>query len=301
LTGKSNTCPGLVEEVFEGRKRPKERPPKPVGKQPSGTGESEITYEEASRRLRSVQDLDVIIRRPGKMVPNADLILKIAQEEWQNWTTGAKRKSETTSKPTKGLSLKFELEENLIADETRYPIILVPCNKNAPVNMLNVQRLLQDGIFEQPSKERLMFFESTRAETVRVCRNIGGKMWTFDVHDTTKGFTKAQWLRTVLCITDGNEWQFKGWPFENIVDLFTSIRGVYFAEPGKPLQTNVASWPCSKITLPISTAQHRYAALRDQIFSELEDFLNSSRTKKFQNTSGLDGLRTKIDYVKCIL
>merc|ERR1712151_1137264 len=109
------------------------------------------------------------------------------------------------------------------------PIILVPCNKNAPVNLLNAARLLQDGEYAKQDQEKARFFESTRPEYVEIVRNVLGKQWTFEVRDSAKSFTKAQWLRVVAVITDGSDWQFKGWPFETIVDLFSTVRGAYFA------------------------------------------------------------------------
>jgi hypothetical protein len=305
LLGRSDTCPGLVADVIEGRKRPRDRGPKPPSKRPKigpdGLEKSEITYEEAMRRVRPIQDLDVIIRKPGRTVPNAELILKIAQEEWQNWTQGPTRGAIVNQKQRGDTSLKIELEKLLEIDPSANPIILVPLNKTAPVNMSNVFALLQDGKYVKPDGAHLRYFESTREEYVEVTRNISGKMWTFEVRDSAAKFTKTQWLRTVLVISDGNEWQFKGWPFESVVDLFTTIRGVYFHDTGKPLAKHVAQWPCMKLKLPVLTAQHRFAQLRDEIFTDMEDFMNSSRNKKFVNTSGMEGLRTQPDFVKSIL
>lgn len=305
LLGRISTCVGLVKEVIEGRKRPRERAPRmPPNKAEDSSLGDLLTYEDVTKRVRSVQDLDVVIRRPGRLVPNADMILKIAQEEWQSFTTGIKKAAPVSSKRGAEFGqvpLHIELEENLRKNENNVPIVLVPCNKLAPINLLNVQSLLQDGIYLKQTKDRLMFFESTRPETVEVKRNIGGKLWTFEVRDSVKNFTKQQWLRTVLVITDGNEWQFKNWPFESVVDLFCTMRGVYFQDPGKPLPVHVLGWPCMKLQIPTDTNAHRWANLRDEIFKDIEEFMNTARIKKFVNSSKLDGGRRIVENCKNIL
>jgi len=297
LLGRISTCVGLVKEVIEGRKRPRERAPRP--REDATLGEL-LSYEDVTKRVRSVQDLDVVIRRPGRLVPNADMILKIAQEEWQSFTTGIKKAAPVGSKRQPGaielaVPLHIELEENLQKNPNNVPIILVPCNKLAPINLLNVQSLLQDGVYLKQTKDRLMFFESTRPETVEVKRNIGGKLWTFEVRDSVKNFTKSQWLRTVAVIVDGYEWQFKNWPFDSVVDLFCTMRGVYFQDTGKPLPKHVSGWPCMKLDIPTATNHHRWANLRDEIFRDIEEFMNTARIKKFVNSSKLDGGRRIVE------
>lgn len=293
LLGRISTCVGLVKEVIEGRKRPRERAPRP--REDATLGDL-MSYEDVTKRVRSVQDLDVVIRRPGSLVPNADMILKIAQEEWQSFSTGVKKAAPNSKNAAElAVPLHVELEENLQKNPNNVPIVLVPCNKLAPINLLNVQSLLQDGVYQKQTKDRLMFFESTRPETVEVKRNIGGKLWTFEVRDSVKNFTKSQWLRTVAVIVDGNEWQFKNWPFDTVVDLFCTMRGVYFQDTGHPLPKHVSGWPCLKLPIPTSTNAHRWANLRDVIFKDIEEFMNTARIKKFVNKSSLDGGRRIVE------
>lgn len=303
LLGRTSTCLGLVKDVIEGRKRPRDKAPRQSAKvdgAESTLGDS-LSYEDVTKRVRAVQDLDVVIRRPGRLVPNANMILKIAQEEWQAFSTGTQKVTPLSKKKDDKVPFFVELEAYLEKDEKNLPIVLVPCNKNAPVNLLNVRELLQDGTWSKPDAEHTKFFESTRQAQVQVTRHIGGKRWTFEVHDTTKNFTKEQWLRTVLVITDGNEWQFKGWPFENVVDLFCTMRGVYFKEVGKNLPVHVADWPCMKLPMPNASNGHRTQQLRDDIFKDLEDFMHTTRVKKFTNHSAMTGGRRTIVVCKDVL
>eukprot|EP00933_Yihiella_yeosuensis_P074808 TRINITY_DN83866_c0_g1_i1.p1 TRINITY_DN83866_c0_g1~~TRINITY_DN83866_c0_g1_i1.p1 ORF type:complete len:440 (-),score=73.08 TRINITY_DN83866_c0_g1_i1:84-1403(-) len=323
LSGRAETCPGLVQDVIEGRKRPREEsigltPLAPRAKLPKASAEGsgdaasapsrikqketkELSYADVTARARPVKDLDVLVRVPGRIVPNADLILKIAREEVSNWNKQVDPAKEKLQSGASKVPLFQELETYLEESKENLPIILVPCNKNATVNLLNVQALLQDGRYDKLDDEKVKFFESTRAESVEIARNMKGHQWTFQVRDSTKGFTKAQWLRVVAVITDGHDWQFKGWPFENIVDMFTSVRGVYFKAHAMPIETHVNEWPVSIQHLMSYQHQHRFAAVRDNFWTEIEKFMWTNRVKKFVNHTSLEGIRKEIKYVKPML
>lgn len=249
----------------------------------------ELSYADVEERVRPVKDLDVLARVPGQIVPNADLILKIAQEEVSHWHQRAERRQEAEAGPTPMLS---ELERMLRHDKQNKPIILVPCNKNAPINLLTVQRLLQDGAYSQIDEEKVRFFESMRAESVDIVRNLQGRLWTFEARDSTKGFTKNHWLRVVAVISDGSDWQFKGWPFESIVDLFATVRGFYFCPRGELPAQHIQTWAVHVLKMPQMQFQHQFAQIRDVFWSEVEGFLRSQRQKKFSNNTTLDTNRT---------
>merc|ERR1711976_551171 len=129
----------------------------------------------------------------------------------------------------------------------------------------------------------MKYFEGCRNESVNIIRNINGRAWTFEIRDTAKNFTKAQWLRVVAVITDSTEWQFKGWPFETIVDLFTSVRGVYLLPVGELPPQHVSDWKVAILPMAPTQFQHRYGAIRDLFWQEVEHFLMEYRVKKYVN------------------
>jgi len=320
LVGRTNTCQGLVLDIIEGRKRPKDDgaggairkrfrlPAKQdqaeaaaaaasqEGAKASGgvvdVKASDICLADVLARVRPVQDLDVLVRCPGRTVPNADLVLKIAQDEVNNWNLPAHRRASQAEMQADGGKVPFirELEKLLAEDPKAKPIILVPCNKKAPVNILNAMALLQDGMYERATEEKTRFFESTRPEYVDIVRNIDGKLWTFEVRDSAKNFTKNHWLRVVAVVADGTDWQYKGWPFESIVDVFTTSLGVYFREVGKLTPAHVKTWAVTVLEMATVQFQHRFAAMRDQFWGDVERFLFSFRVKKFVNHTTLDSV-----------
>jgi len=263
---------------------------------------ADISYADVQARVRPVKDLDVLVRCPGRMVPNADLILKIAQDEVNNWHVRRRMDGPRDAAAVGGkVPLFRELEVLIKQDKANKPIILVPCNKTSPVNLLNVVKFLQDGVYEKTDVEHTRYFESTRMEYVDLVRNVHGKMWTFEVRDSAKNFTKAQWLRVVAVVADGSEWQFTGWPFETVVDLFTTIRGVFFRENGTLTPLHVRDWQVGILDMHPLQLQHRFAEVRDMFWFEVERFLTSFRNKKFVNHTSLDKVRISGEKPKPVL
>jgi len=304
LVGRIDTCPGLERDVIEGRKRPKGGDVaelQPV-KRPKDAqvGVAELSLADVLTRVRAVKDLDALVRCPGRVVPNVDLILRIAEEErkhyWQDRVPNAEDAANMGKTP-----LYMELEDYLRKDKNALPIILVPCNKKAPVNLLNVSDFLQHGNYKKPDEERLRFFESTRPESVQVARNLGGKLWTFEIRDSAAKFTKAEWKRTVCVVCDGSDWQFKGWPFESTVDLFTTVRGIFFQAVGVPVPVHVNSWQVEVLRMSALHLEHRFAHVRDQFFRQLEEHLNSFRNRKFANHTAMDPEKRIIEKPKPVL
>jgi len=328
LVGRAETCQGLVLDIIEGRKRPRDdseggirnkRFRRPTAQDQADAAikaademrlldkvdvkASDICQADVLSRVRPVQDLDVLVRCPGRTVPNADLILKIAQDEVNNWHLPAHRRPGQAEMQADGGKMPFvkELEKLIASDPKAKPIILVPCNKNAPFNILNALSFFQEGRYDAPSDEKTRFFESTRAEYVDVVRNIDGKMWTFEVRDSAKNFTKNHWLRVVAVVADGTNWQYKGWPFESIVDVYTTCCGVYFLEVGKLPPHHIRDWAVDILEMAPVQFQHRFSALRDQFWMDVERFLYSFRVKKFVNHTTLDHVELSKELPKPIL
>jgi len=306
LVGRAESCSGLVaveglkrptEEAPEGQKRRRVRPRTERDREARGL---EISYEDVLARVRPVKDLDALVRVPGRIIPNADLILKIAQDEVEHWHL-RRKPSALGDTGTGKVPLIRELEKMVEENKANKPIILVPCNKNAPVNILNAARFLQDGQYTKTDTEHQRFFESTRCEYVDVARNIGGRMWTFEVRDTAKNFTKAQWLRVVAVIADGSPWQFTGWPFESLVDLFTTTKGVFFREVGNLVPLHVREWQVSILQMHQLQFQHRFSEERDAFWTEVERFMYSHRMKKFVNHTTLETIKLSGEKPKPVL
>ena len=307
-TADSYSCANIVQDVLEGRKRPRDEGPEPprskrarVDAQTGPNGHPDpnevVSYGEFMQRVRQLQAVEFIGRKPNTPLSDIMPLLKIAEHELARWHDIPRPTPKTLSSRRPFIQ---ELEDNLRQNPKDRPIILVPMNKNAPVNMLNVYQLLQEGKYVKPDKTgngAFGGFEALRKEVVEVVRTVNGKRWTFEVRDSTKGFTKGQWKRVVAVITDGADWQFKGWPFETLVDLFCTVKGIYFRERSKyvELPEHVTKWRVNILDLASTHLQHRFQALRDAFWNEVEDFMRSERVAAFSNVATLDGRRTASD------
>eukprot|EP00746_Dinoflagellata_sp_MGD_P020613 gnl/MRDRNA2_/MRDRNA2_148039_c0_seq1.p1 gnl/MRDRNA2_/MRDRNA2_148039_c0~~gnl/MRDRNA2_/MRDRNA2_148039_c0_seq1.p1 ORF type:complete len:398 (+),score=67.83 gnl/MRDRNA2_/MRDRNA2_148039_c0_seq1:96-1289(+) len=291
LRGKTETCNGLIKNPplvdLSVSQRADETDGAAAKRRKT---EVQIGLSDVHTLVRPVKDLDVALRCPGREVPNADLILKIAKDELRHWWN---RPVEKITPEIPGKVPLIQEIQNMQRDrpnEEVLPIILVPLNKSAPINLLNVCRFLQDGVFAPPEHEQVKFFESTRPEEQKITRNMCGKEITFRIKDYTKGFTKSDWLATVAVIVDGKLWQFKGWPFESYIDLFTTMKGFFFQLPSLDLKTVVPQETISKWkveVLKLKTSRHHDVALRDRFFESLEAFLMAGRMKKFRSDRSL--------------
>jgi len=300
LRGKSETCKGLVPRpplVPLGVSLDATRPDEPDAKRRKSGDVQKVSQDDVVRvsessiqekvlsMARPVKDIDVVLRCPGREVPNADLILKIAKDELKNWH---RRPVDRLPDKVPGKVPLYQEIQNMQKDNPDkqiYPIILVPCNKNAPINILNVCDFLQDGEFRPPDYDQVKSFESTRPVEQEITRHICGTKMTFRIKDSTKSFSKSDWLRTVAVIVDGKTWQFKGWPFESHIDLFTTMKGFFFQLPSLDLKQELPTDTISKWkvdVLKVRASRHHDVALRDRFFELLETFLMSGRMKKFR-------------------
>lgn len=198
------------------------------------------------------------------------------------------------------LALHTELETYMSQDADFVPIILVPCNKKAPVNMLNAMEFFQNGIYNVPTKDELLCFESTRPEVIKIKRNLSGKIWQFEIRDNTKRFTKLMWKRTICVVLDGTDWQFRGWPFKTVLDMLYTFKGIYFKESGVQIHEHVHEWACEKLELPPLQLTHRFASVRDEMFQILDEYLNTHRQRRFTDASTL-GIKIKAVRTKAVL
>lgn len=251
----------------------------------------EISFKEYAMQARPFNDLASAVRHRGKPLPGFKPVLQLAMDELKEWSKVAgipKPKPSREKRP-----FAHDLAKALDHDPKSFPIILVPNNKSAPVNKKNARALLEDGIFSR-FERKLLTEEESKAkaqapkmeERVFVQRNIAGRMWNFEVLDDTSHFSDQDWLRVVAVVTNGEEWEFHGWPFGSVVDLLCTIKGFYFREKDRfvEMPDHVHKWQVSVLDLPPKNLQHRSAQVRDTFWKEVERFMLSARVKNFKET-----------------
>ncbi len=92
--------------------------------------------------------------------------------------------------------------------------------------------------------------EGFRRETqVDINRKLpNGQIQCYKVIDNPRTLTKDEWEnRVVAVIVSGQTWQFKGWVYDNPVQLFQLVVGVHLMLEGRIPDPNVQTWNCKTI------------------------------------------------------
>lgn len=122
------------------------------------------------------------------------------------------------------------------------PIIIVPSASQTLLNTFNVKEFLEDGVYVSPEvKVKGM---AKKVDIVFVQRKMGRERPVpYEVRDKVQGLTSKDWERVVAIFVLGKDWQFKGWPFSDRVEIFNKCKSF----PALYLKTKdiVLYEPCS--------------------------------------------------------
>ncbi|CAI5484043.1 unnamed protein product [Closterium sp. Yama58-4] len=159
------------------------------------------------------------------------------------------------------------------------PIILVPSAAQTLINIFNVKEFLEDGAYV-PAEEKARAAGGKRPEMVVVQRRMGrDKAVVYHVRDRPEGLSKRDWDRVAAVFVLGKEWQFKGWPFKDHVDILSKVMGVFvrFEDDSVESAATVKQWNCSILAISkYKRHQDRTAALT--FWDRLDKFLAARKS-----------------------
>ncbi|CAI5515818.1 unnamed protein product [Closterium sp. Naga37s-1] len=159
------------------------------------------------------------------------------------------------------------------------PIILVPSAAQTLINIFNVKDFLEDGAYV-PAEEKAKAAGGKRPEMVAVQRRMGrDKAVVYHVRDRPEGLSKRDWDRVAAVFVLGKEWQFKGWPFKDHVDILSKVMGVFvrFEDDSVESAATVNQWNCSILAISkYKRHQDRTAALT--FWDRLDKFLAARKS-----------------------
>lgn len=100
------------------------------------------------------------------------------------------------------------------------PIIIVPAAPTAMMSMFNVKDFLQESRFV-PTTDAKTAAGGVKASTITLEKqNDQGKPISYQVIDNPSRLSIEEWGRVAAVFVHGPAWQFKGWKWENPVELF---------------------------------------------------------------------------------
>ncbi|KAK9874633.1 hypothetical protein WA026_005461 [Henosepilachna vigintioctopunctata] len=130
---------------------------------------------------------------------------------------------------------------------SRTPIIIIPAGVNCLISMYNVMELLQDLRFvtiEQKKAEG-----GKRNNEVLIQRRKNNHTVPYRVVDNPAKLNPVDWDRVVGVFVMGPAWQFKGYPWENPVEIFSKVAAFHLKYDEMKLDANVAKWSVTVIEI----------------------------------------------------
>ncbi|KAK9881909.1 hypothetical protein WA026_018103 [Henosepilachna vigintioctopunctata] len=130
---------------------------------------------------------------------------------------------------------------------SRTPIIIIPAGTNCLISMYNVKEILQDLKFV--SVEQKKAEGGKRDNEVLIQRRKNEQTVPYRVVDNPAKLRPIDWERVVAVFVMGPAWQFKGYPWENPVEIFAKVAAFHLKYDEMKLDSNVAKWAVTVIEL----------------------------------------------------
>ena len=134
------------------------------------------------------------------------------------------------------------------------PIIIIPNTSTSLITMANVIDVLQELKYVSPDEKRRQNQNAPKDTEIIMHRKEDGRTQQFKVVDNINKLQRQDWDRVVAVFAQGQQWQFKGWPFgstnpPNPADIFNKVKGFHLKIAGKPIDPNVSKWSVCIIEL----------------------------------------------------
>ncbi len=99
-----------------------------------------------------------------------------------------------------------------------HPIIVVPASVTSLLTLSNAQEFLKNSAFKPVDPH------AARPDTLTFKHAVNKKEVTFQLVDV---LNSKDWPRVVAVFVSGQAWQFRGWPYEEPVEVLSRIKGFY--------------------------------------------------------------------------
>ncbi|KAH9298790.1 hypothetical protein KI387_030472, partial [Taxus chinensis] len=156
------------------------------------------------------------------------------------------------------------------------PIIIVPSAFQTLLNVYNAKEFLEDGVYYAPDVKAKEMVKKPECITIQKKINKDKGVSTFEVRDKPSSFSVEDWSRVVAVFVLGKEWQFKGWPYKDHVEIFNKLLGFYlrFEDDSVESAKVVKQWNVKIISLS-KHKRHQDKAAALEIWDRLEEFMRS--------------------------
>ncbi|KAJ7781790.1 RNA polymerase II-associated protein [Mycena maculata] len=145
-----------------------------------------------------------------------------------------------------------------------YPIIMISSSPTALITMFNVKRFLQESTFEpsQDARTRATAEGNPRPEDMipiyrkRTSIDSSGKehetqarYFVVDSVEALGKFGPDAWDRVVCVMTTGQAWQFRPYKWNEPIQLFHHVKGIYVSWSNDPPNTKIKDWNVTELKI----------------------------------------------------
>ncbi|MCJ1313137.1 accessory factor associated with RNA polymerase II [Agyrium rufum] len=120
------------------------------------------------------------------------------------------------------------------------PIILLSPSASSLLRLSNIKPFLEAGAYQPPDSS------SSASSILHISRLLpqvdSQRPLRFILVDTPEQFKPDYWNRVVAVFTTGQTWQFKGYKWQQPMDLFRNVLGIYIGWRGEDVPANVKGW-----------------------------------------------------------
>ncbi|KAF7346503.1 CDC73-C domain-containing protein [Mycena sanguinolenta] len=148
--------------------------------------------------------------------------------------------------------------------KNNYPIIVISSSPTALITMHNVKRFLQDSTFEpsQEARQRAAAEGNLRPEDMipiyrkRTSIDSSGRehetQARYGVVDSVEALGKFgpdAWDRVVCVMTTGQAWQFRPYKWNEPIQLFHHVKGIYVCWSNDPPNAKIKDWNVTELKI----------------------------------------------------
>jgi len=157
------------------------------------------------------------------------------------------------------------------------PLIIVPSGFTALLSMYNVKDFLQDGNFKTSVDRKNTGAKKENVITIER-KKANGTSVPYQICDTTTKFSSKDWERVAAVFVLGQLWQFKGWHWENPVDLFTHVPGFFLHYEEDKIPETIKSWDVKKLVISKNaTKKHMSQTASLEFWDAVDNFCQKKK------------------------
>lgn len=155
------------------------------------------------------------------------------------------------------------------------PIIILPTSLNALMTMYNAREFLEKANFK--TNEECRKSNDSKESELSIKKSFrGGSSVNFRVIDSPQQLSDSEWSNVIAVFVSGHKWQFKGWKWNEPVDLFAKTKGFFLKYSDSLTDSSVKQWNVSVLEIN-RYKRHLDAQCAHQFWTFLEQWIKKNR------------------------